>query len=273
MTKLKEAVIKAVEAIQGKIDETPVAGLILGTGLSHLGDAIEDAISISYEEIPEFPLSTVETHTGRLLFGKLSGKYVVAMQGRFHRYEGYEGDEIVFGVRVMKELGVKHLIVSNACGGLLPTFEAGDVVCITDHVNLLGFNPLRGENEPEWGPRFSDMSQAYNVELQQLAHKVALEKGLPLKSGIYAPALGPNLETRAEYRMIRMMGADLVGMSTVPEVIAAAHMELPVLAFSVITDMCLPDNLKEAKFEEIVAVAAGAEPKLTEIVKGVLADL
>jgi purine-nucleoside phosphorylase len=273
MGKLHEQVIGAANSVKERIKGRPVAGIILGTGLSHLGNAIEDAVYLDYGTIPGFPLSTVETHAGRLIYGRLAKKQVIAMQGRFHRYEGYEGEHITFGVRVMKELGIESLIVSNACGGLLHTFEPSDVVQITDHINLLGFNPLRGENEEQWGPRFPSMHNAYSAELAALAHQVALEKGISLKTGVYAPVIGPNLETRAEYRMIRAMGADLVGMSTVPEVIAAQHMGLPVLAFSVVTDMCLPDNLSEATFAEIVAMANKGEPKLTAIVEGVLDKL
>ena len=265
---------QVLEAIQDIADLSenfePQVGIILGSGLSHLGDAIENSIKIDYEKISNFPLSTVETHSGRLILGELGGKKVIAMQGRFHFYEGYSGPQITFGVRVMKELGVEALIVSNACGGLNPNFESGDLMLIRDHINLLGFNPLIGPNEEEWGPRFPDMSEPYNLKFLSLAREVALEERIPFKEGVYVSVAGPNLETRAEYRMLKNMGADVVGMSTVPEVIVARHMSLPVFAVSVVTDMCLPDNLVEAEFEDIIAVATAAEPKLTKLVKGFL---
>lgn len=265
---------QVLEAIQDIADLSenfePQVGIILGSGLSHLGDAIENSIKIDYEKISNFPLSTVETHSGRLILGELGGKKVIAMQGRFHFYEGYSGPQITFGVRVMKELGVKALIVSNACGGLNPNFESGDLMLIRDHINLLGFNPLIGPNEEEWGPRFPDMSEPYNLKFLSLAREVALQEKIPFKEGVYVAVAGPNLETRAEYRMLKNMGADVVGMSTVPEVIVARHMSLPVFAVSVVTDMCLPDNLVEAEFEDIIAVATAAEPKLTKLVKGFL---
>lgn len=273
MNEFYEKVQMAANSLREHIKDSPVVGIILGSGLSHLGNSIQNATHFDYHAIPNFPLSTVETHTGRLLYGRLAGKTVIAMQGRFHRYEGYNGEQITFGVRVMKELGIQYLIVSNACGGLQHTFTAGDIVQITDHINLLGFNPLCGANQEKWGTRFPSLHDAYCKELAALAHQAALEKGISLKSGVYAPVIGPNLETRAEYRMIKAIGADLVGMSTVPEVIVARHMNLPVLAFSVITDMCLPDHLSVASFDEIVAVANKAEPKLSAIIEGVLAKL
>ena len=271
MGELRQQVLEAVEDIASLSQNfEPEVGVILGSGLSHLGDAIENSIKINYEKISNFPLSTVETHSGRLILGELGGKKVIAMQGRFHFYEGYSGPQITFGVRVMKELGVKALIVSNACGGLNPNFESGDLMLIRDHINLLGFNPLIGPNEAEWGPRFPDMSEPYNLKFLSLAREVALKEKIPFKEGVYVSVAGPNLETRAEYRMLKNMGADVVGMSTVPEVIVARHMSLPVFAVSVVTDMCLPDNLVEAEFEDIIAVATAAEPKLTKLVKGFL---
>ena len=271
MGELRQQVLEAVKDIAGLSQNfEPEVGVILGSGLSHLGDAIENSIKINYEKISNFPLSTVETHSGRLILGELGGKKVIAMQGRFHFYEGYSGPQITFGVRVMKELGVKALIVSNACGGLNPNFESGDLMLIRDHINLLGFNPLIGPNEEEWGPRFPDMSEPYNLKFLSLAREVALQEKIPFKEGVYVSVAGPNLETRAEYRMLKNMGADVVGMSTVPEVIVARHMSLPVFAVSVVTDMCLPDNLVEAEFEDIIAVATAAEPKLTKLVKGFL---
>jgi purine-nucleoside phosphorylase len=259
-------VMEAVEKLQGFIHEPPEVGLILGSGLSHLGNNISNPKTVEYDEIPHFPISTVETHHGRLIFGELGSRKVVAMQGRFHSYEGYDGKEITFGVRVMKELGIRTLFVSNACGGLNPQYQAGDLMLIEDHINLLGFNPLVGPNDEDWGPRFPDMSEPYCKDLGALFQKTALELGIKLQKGVYLAVAGPNLETRAEYRMTRSMGADVVGMSTIPEVIVARHMGLPVLAVSVVTDMCLPDNLKEATFEEIIAVANTAEPLLTKCV-------
>ncbi len=266
MNEQRIKVLEAVERLQGLIDGPPGVGLILGSGLSHLGNTILNPKTVEYDEIPHFPISTVETHHGRLIFGELGSKKVVAMQGRFHCYEGYDGKEITFGVRVMKELGIKTLFVSNACGGLNPQYQSGDLMLIEDHINLLGFNPLVGPNEEAWGPRFPDMSEPYCKELGALFESTALEHGIKLQKGVYLAVAGPNLETRAEYRMTRSMGADVVGMSTIPEVIVARHMGIPVLAVSVVTDMCLPDNLKEATFEEIIAVASAAEPFLTKAV-------
>lgn len=267
---IKTRVSEAVHTISQKVPHAPQVGIILGSGLAHLAGKIENSQTLSYDEIPNFPQSTVESHHGRLIFGNLGGKPVVAMQGRFHAYEGYEGHEITFGVRVMKELGIKALIVSNACGGLNPGFVAGELVCITDHINLLGLNPLRGHNEDSWGPRFVDMKECYDPHLRKLAHEIALEEGIKLASGVYVAVGGPNLETRAEYRMLSRMGADMVGMSTVPEVIVARHMDLPVLAFSVVTDMCLPDNLHVATFEDIIAVANRTEPHLSKLITSLL---
>lgn len=263
-------VLAAVEAIRSKTNSfEPEVGIILGSGLNHLGDSIESAQVVEYKDIPDFPLSTVETHSGKLILGTLAGKRVVAMSGRFHFYEGYNGFQMTYGVRVMKELGIENLIVSNACGGLNPNFEAGDLMLIEDHINLLGMNPLIGKNEERWGPRFPDMSEPYSKELQAVAQAVAREEKIGLHKGVYVAVAGPNLETRAEYRMLRNMGSDVVGMSTVPEVIVARHMSLPVMAVSVVTDMCLPDNLKVASFEEIIAIASKAEPNLTKLVQGV----
>ena len=271
MSDKREEVLAAVKDVRlvSKNFE-PQVGIILGSGLSHLGNAIQDPVNIEYESISNFPLSTVETHSGRLILGNLGGKRVVAMQGRFHFYEGYNGHQITFGVRVMKELGISTLIVSNACGGLNHNFEAGDLMLIRDHINLLGFNPLIGSNEESWGPRFPDMSEPYSNDLLDLGRRVAMDNQIPFQEGVYVSVAGPNLETRAEYRMLRQMGADVVGMSTVPEVIVARHMSIPVFAVSVVTDMCLPDNLQVAEFEDIIAVASAAEPKLTKLVTGLL---
>lgn len=273
MSEQQKKVNESVEYLKKQNVTLPKVGIILGTGLAQLGSDIEDQTTVSYEDIPHFPVSTVESHTGQLIFGKLGGKDVVAMQGRFHFYEGYTGQEITFCVRVMKELGIQALFVSNACGGLNPNYTAGCLMRLEDHINMLGFNPLVGSNNEDWGPRFPDMSEPYSKKLGALAHKVALQSQIDLKQGIYLAVAGPNLETRAEYRMTRMMGADVVGMSTIPEVIVARHMGIPVLAISVITDMCLPDNLKEATVEEIIATASKAEPSLTAVFKGVIKEL
>jgi purine-nucleoside phosphorylase len=215
----------------------------------------------------------VESHAGRLLCGTLGGRTVVAMQGRFHRYEGYSLHEVTFPVRVLRALGAETLIVSNACGGMHPLWQRGELMLIADHINLLGDNPLVGPNDPALGPRFPDMSVAYDASLRALARQVAAAQGLTLREGIYIAVVGPNLETRAEYRMLRSMGADVVGMSTVPEVIVARHGGMRVLGLSIITDMCLPDSLQEATLDEIVATANAAQPNLTALVRGVLEQL
>jgi purine-nucleoside phosphorylase len=260
----------AVEAIRRRTDFHPEVAIILGTGLGALANELHVEAAIPYSEIPNFPLSTVETHSGRLLFGVLGGKRVVAMHGRFHRYEGYSLQQIVLPVRAMFLLGAKILIVSNACGGMNPLWAAGDIMMIDDHINLLGDNPLVGPNLDELGPRFPDMSQAYDRDLQQVAARVALDLKIPLRRGVYVAVAGPNLETRAEYRMLRTVGADVVGMSTVPEVIAARHMGMRVLGLSIITDECLPDALEVADIAKIIATATKAEPDLTKLVVGVL---
>ncbi len=256
-----------------KTDSRPEYGVILGTGLGRLAGSIEVAKEFSYGDIPHFPESTVESHAGKLLFGTLSGKNVVAMQGRFHYYEGYSMQQIVFPVRVMKALGIHTLIVSNACGGINPLFPAGTVMCITDHINLLGDNPLIGPNDNRIGPRYPDMSEPYTESLISLARQVALEHKIPLEQGVYASMSGPSLETRAEYRMLKVLGADVIGMSTVPEVIAAVHCGLKVLGLSVVTDSCLPDALEPVDIDKIIATANQAEPKLVKIIEKVLERL
>jgi purine-nucleoside phosphorylase len=267
---MRAALRESVAEIRKHSALRPEIALILGTGLGALADAIDLEVAIPYSEIPHFPLATVESHTGRLLLGRLHGRNVVAMQGRFHRYEGYTLQQVVHPVRTMKLLGAGTLIVSNVSGGMHPLWSAGDLVLIDDHINLLGDNPLIGPNLDELGPRFPDMSEPYDGELQALAEQVALELKIPLRRGVYVAVTGPCLETRAEYRMLRGMGADLVGMSTVPEVIAARHMGMRVLGFSIITDMCLPDALVPADIETIIAHAREAEPKLTAVVGGLV---
>jgi purine-nucleoside phosphorylase len=270
---LAARIAESVQAIRGRTQATPAIGIILGTGLGGVAARIEVETAIPYGEIPHFPLSTVESHSGRLLFGTLGGRPVVAMQGRFHRYEGYTLQQVTFPVRVMRALGVDTLIVSNACGGMNPLWAPGELMLMADHINLLGESPLTGPNDDALGPRFPDMSQPYDRALQHLAREVALEERIPLRSGVYVAVPGPNLETRAEYRMLRAMGADVVGMSTVPEVIVARHGGMRVLGISIITDACLPDALEEADIATIIATAGRAEPNLTKLVEGVVARL
>jgi purine-nucleoside phosphorylase len=263
----------ATEFVRRRFARAPRVGLVLGTGLGGLASAIQVESTIDYADIPFFPLSTVESHTGRLLCGTLGGRTVVAMQGRFHRYEGYSLQQVTFPIRVLRALGAEILIVSNACGGMRADWAPGDLMLIADHINLLGDNPLIGINDDALGPRFPDMSAPYDADLRQLAHHVAAERGIPLREGVYVAVAGPNLETRAEYRFLRGIGADVVGMSTVPEVIVAVHGGLRVLGVSVLTDQCLPDTLQPASLEHILAVAARAEPRLTALVTGVVAGL
>ncbi len=264
---------QALRAVRARTAAVPEVAVILGTGLGGLAEEIAVDTRIPYGDIPGFPLSTVESHAGQLLVGTLGGRWVVAMQGRFHRYEGYTLQQVVFPVRVARLLGAATLVVSNACGGMHPLWSPGDLMLIADHINLLGDNPLVGPNDDRLGPRFPDMSEAYDARLRALARAVALEQGITLREGVYVAVAGPNLETRAEYRMLRAVGADVVGMSTVPEVIAAVHLGMPVLGVSIITDQCLPDALEPATVERIIAVARGAEPNLRRLIRGVLERL
>lgn len=263
-------VANAVAAIRARTALVPEVAIILGTGLGGLGRAIDVECAIEYVDIPAFPLSTVESHSGRLLFGTLSGRRVVAMQGRFHRYEGYALQQVTFPVRVLRALGATTLVVSNACGGIRADWAPGDLMLLADHINLLGDNPLVGPHHAEWGARFPDMSAPYDAALRALAQRVAAARGITLREGVYAAVMGPNLETRAEYRMLRTVGADVVGMSTVPETIVAVQAGMRVLGISIITDACVPETLAPASLEAILAVAATAEPKLTTLVQGVL---
>lgn len=264
---------EALAYIQKTTTFKPEYLVILGTGLGRLAEQIEVETQIGYGDIPHFPTSTVESHAGRLLFGTLGGKKVVAMQGRFHYYEGYSMEQIVFPVRVLKAFGVHTLLVSNAAGGMNTHFKRGDIMCIVDHINLLGDNPLMGPNDDELGVRFPDMSQPYTPSLVSLAESVALEEGIKMHQGVYVAVSGPNLETRAEYRFLGNIGGDVVGMSTVPEVIAAVHMGMNVLGISVITDECFPDALEPVKMADILAAADIAEPKMTRVFTGVLERL
>jgi purine-nucleoside phosphorylase len=261
---------QATAAIQRRWPSKPRVGIILGTGLGGLAEDIETQATLPYGDIPHFPQSTVQSHAGRLVCGRLAGKTVVAMEGRFHYYEGYSLKEITLPVRVMKALGCEVLIVSNAAGGMNPQFEKGDLMLIEDHINLMGDNPLIGKNDDRLGPRFPDMSHPYDPELIALAQRVALDEKIAAHKGVFVAVPGPNLETRAEYRFLRGIGADAVGMSTVPEVIVAVHSSLKVLGMSIITDMCLPDALEPVKLEDIIATANAAEKKLRVLVRRVI---
>lgn len=264
---------RAIDVLRERTTLEPRVGVILGTGLGALADEIEVACTVSYEDIPSFPVSTVESHAGRLLFGSLAGVPVVAMQGRFHRYEGYTMQQIALPVRVMRRLGAETLVVSNACGNMNPMWQPGELMLIADHINFMGDNPLIGPNDDELGPRFPDMSDPYTERLRAMARDVARDAGVMLREGVYVAVPGPNLETRAEYRMLRFIGADVVGMSTVPEVIAAVHAGMEVLGISILTDQCLPDSLEPATVEDIIRTAQGAEPSLTRVIMGVMQRL
>jgi purine-nucleoside phosphorylase len=264
---------EAVEAIRKRSSAKPAVAIILGTGLGQLADEIVTETAIPYSDIPHMPLSTVETHAGKLLIGTLGGKSVVAMQGRFHYYEGYTMKQVTFPVRVMRAMGAETLLVSNACGGMNPAWDPSDIMIMADHINLLGDNPLIGPNDETLGPRFPDMSEPYSRELIALCESVARDENLAVRKGVYVAVPGPNLETRAEYIFLRKIGADVVGMSTVPEVIAALHGGMRVLGLSVITDRCLPDTLEPATLEQIIAVANKAQPNLTKLMRGVVARL
>ena len=270
---LRAEINAAVKVVRSHTGATPEIALVLGTGLGALARRIEEPTVIEYATIPGFPVATVESHAGRLLIGTLAGKTVVAMQGRFHRYEGYSLQQVTFPVRVLRALGAGTLIVSNACGGMHPMWAPGELMLIADHINLLGDNPLVGPNDDALGPRFPDMSAPYDASLRALARAVAAERRILLREGVYIAVAGPSLETRSEYRALRMLGADVVGMSTVPEVIVAIHGGMRVLGISIITDQCLPDALEPASVEKIIAIAGRAEPSLTALVMGVLERL
>jgi purine-nucleoside phosphorylase len=270
MLDLYDKIQEATSFIRSRWDHTPHAGIILGTGLGPLVQRIEVQATLDYAEIPHFLKSTATSHRGRLVCGTLCGLPVMAMEGRFHMYEGYALKEITLPVRIMKALGAELLVVSNACGGMNPFYKAGDIMLIDDHINLLGDNPLIGINDDRLGPRFPDMSAPYDQELIRAALQVARKNDIVAHQGVFVAVAGPNLETRAEYRFLRMIGADVVGMSTVPEVIVAVHSGMRCVGFSVITDMCLPDALEAADVQKIIAIANDAEPRLTALVTGVL---
>jgi len=273
MSELLNMIDETLTVIRSKTEKSYNVGIILGTGLGGLVKDIKIEYEINYDQLPHFPLSTVESHKGKLIFGTLGEKNVIAMQGRFHYYEGYSMKQIAYPVRVMKKLGIDTLLVSNACGGMNPLYRRGDIMIMVDHINLLGDNPLIGKNEDELGPRFPDMSEPYNLELIDLAEQVALENKIKIQKGVYVAVPGPNLETRAEYRFLRTIGADVVGMSTIPENIAANHMGMKVLGFSIITDECFPESLKKVNVEEIIEAAMSTEPKMTLIMKEVINKL
>ena len=268
-----EAVEAAAAVVRARFAERPDVAIILGTGLGRLGEEIDTSAVIDYASIPGFPLSTVESHAGRLLCGRLGGRTVVAMQGRFHRYEGYSLAQVTFPVRVLKALGARILVVTNVSGGMQPLWSPGELMLIADHINLIGDNPLIGPNDERLGARFPDMSEPYDGALRALAREVAADRRIVLREGVYVAVMGPNLETRAEYRMLRALGADVVGMSTVPEVIVAVQGGMRVLGISIITDQCLPDALEPANVADIIAVAGRAEPALTALVRGVVERL
>lgn len=253
----------AADYIKSRGVTEAIIGIVLGTGLGNLALQIDAEEIIDYADIPNFPVSTVESHSGKLIYGNLNGKKVLAMQGRFHYYEGYSGQEITFPIRVMKLLGIEKLLISNAAGTVNPNFKKGELMLIDDHINMLPDNPLRGKNFDELGPRFPDMSRPYNKEMNDLLKVIAKEKGITLHEGVYTPVAGPNLETRAEYRYLKTIGTDAVGMSTVPEVIVANHMSMPCVAISVLTDECDPDNLHPVSIAEILEIAGRAEKDLT----------
>ena len=271
-----EEIQKSVEFIRERCSIVPKVGIILGTGLGALAKDIvttPEGAALPYQDLPGFPVSTAPGHKGQLVIGHLAGVPVAAMEGRFHLYEGYSAHDITFPVRVLKQLGCTHLFVSNACGGLNPIFRKGDIMIIDDHINLLGVNPLIGPNDERLGPRFPDLSEPYSKQLQDLALATGLALNMPLQRGVYAAVVGPNLETRAEYRFLRTIGSDVIGMSTIPEVLVAVHQGMKVLGFSIVTDMCFPEALAPVSIEEIIAVANAAEAKLRTLVTEILKTL
>ena len=272
-SELKRQVDEAVASLRAKTKLVPEVAVILGTGLGELAEGLEVEARVPYKDIPHFAVSTVESHKGELVFGKLGGRPAVVMSGRVHYYEGYTMRQVSFPVRVMQALGAKTLLVSNACGGMNPLFGAGDIMLVTDHINLMGDNPLIGPNDETMGPRFPDMSQPYDRKLIALAEDVALEEKIAVQKGVFVAVPGPNLETAAEYRFLRGIGADVVGMSLIPENLVAVHGGMRVLAFAVITDLCLADALEPVDIPKILAVAAKAAPRLDRLVTRVVARL
>ncbi|MBI3135040.1 MAG: purine-nucleoside phosphorylase [Bacteroidetes bacterium] len=266
-------IVEAVEYIHENAPFAPEVGIVLGTGLGGLVKEIDIKFSIDYGKIPHFPLSTVESHSGKLIFGELGGKRVIAMQGRFHYYEGYSLQEVTFPIRVMKMLGIKNLFLSNASGGVNPDFKIGEIMILNDHINLFPGNPLIGKNLEQLGPRFPDMSDAYDRKLIDLAKSIAKENGIDVSEGVYAGLTGPTLETPSEYHYVRVIGADAVGMSTVPEVIVARHMEIPVFAVSIVTDLGVKGKIKKVSVQDVIDVANQQEPKMTFIMKELISRI
>ncbi len=270
---IKSQLEESVEYLLKKGFEKPEIGIVLGTGLGRLVDKIEDPIEAHYNHIPFFPLATVEFHTGKLVFGTISDKKVVVMQGRFHLYEGYDFLDITYPIRVMHMLGITKLFISNAAGAINLDFKKGDMMLIEDHINLQGGSPLAFKNVGQFGERFADMSEPYDVDMRTKLTAIAKEHNISLKSGVYASVVGPQLETKAEYRMLKILGADAVGMSTVPEVIVANHLSLPIVAVSVLTDECDPDHLKPVDIQEIIAIAEETEPKMVKLFQELIKQL
>ncbi len=264
---------ESVEYLKKRGFETPEIGIVLGTGLGQLIDSIEDPIEAHYNHIPYFPLATVEFHTGKLIYGTIEGKKAVVMQGRFHLYEGYDFLDITYPIRVMHQLGIKNLFVSNAAGAINLDFKKGDIMLIEDHINLQGGSPLAFKNVSEFGNRFVDMSEPYDVEMRKKIERIASRENISLQKGVYASVVGPQLETKAEYRMLKIIGADAVGMSTVPEVIVANHLRLPIVAVSVLTDECDPNNLEPVDVQEILEIAGQTEPKMIKLFKELIKEL
>lgn len=263
----KKQLDESVSYLKNKGFESPDIGIVLGTGLGQLVNEIEDSIEAHYHNIPYFPLATVEFHTGKLIYGKIGNKTVVVMQGRFHLYEGYEFSDVTYPIRVMHELGIQKLFISNAAGALNLDFKKGDMMLIEDHINLQGGSPLAFKNVAEFGDRFVDMGEPYDVDMRGQITDIAARENITLQKGVYASVVGPQLETKAEYRMLKILGADAVGMSTVPEVIVANHLRLPIVAISVLTDECDPDNLQPVNIQEIIDIAGKTEPKMIKLFK------
>ncbi|MCK0146353.1 purine-nucleoside phosphorylase [Arenibacter sp. F26102] len=264
---------ESTDYLIGKGFEAPEIGIVLGTGLGKLAEDIENPIEAHYNHIPYFPLATVEFHSGKLIYGILEGKKVVVMQGRFHFYEGYDLLDVTYPIRVMHLLGIKKLFISNAAGAINPNFKKGDIMLIEDHINLQGGSPLAFKNVSEFGDRFTDMSEPYDVSMRNSLEKIAKKENISLQKGVYASVVGPQLETKAEYRMLKIIGADAVGMSTVPEVIVANHLRLPIVAVSVLTDECDPDNLKPVNIAEIIEIAGKTEPKMIKLFRELIREI
>ncbi len=259
--------------LQSKGFDTPEIGIVLGTGLGKLADEIENPIEAHYNQIPFFPLATVEFHSGKLIYGKLEGKKTVVMQGRFHLYEGYDFLDITYPIRVMRQLGIQKLFISNAAGAINLNYKKGDMMLIEDHINLQGGSPLAFKNVSQFGDRYTDMAEPYDIEMREKLIKIAKKEGITLRQGVYASVVGPQLETKAEYRMLKIIGADAVGMSTVPEVIVANHLRLPIVAISVLTDECDPDNLKPVNIQDIIEIAENTEPKMVKLFRELIKTL